>query len=76
VVVTLTAKRVQRLLRQPGKYRDEGGPRGLMLVVASETNASWQLRYETNGKERWLGLGSVREFNLKEARERARSARQ
>jgi integrase len=34
------------------------------------------LRYELRGKERMMGLGSVADFNLKEARERARAARQ
>jgi hypothetical protein len=34
------------------------------------------LRYEINGRKRWMCLGSVSEFNLKETRERARLARQ
>jgi integrase len=45
--------------------------------------ASWLLRYELksptskNGRrERWLGLGPLADFNLKEARDRARAARQ
>jgi integrase len=45
--------------------------------------ASWLLRYElksatsNNGRrERWLGLGSLVDFDLKEARARARTARQ
>jgi len=48
---------------------------------------SWLLRYERGVKtsrktgkpipgEHWLGLGSLADFNLKEARERARAARQ
>jgi integrase len=73
--MNLTAKRVQRCLRKPGRYRDDD-VRGLLLVVTNPNNASWQLRYEKNGRERWLGLGPVREFSLKEARERARAARQ
>jgi integrase len=72
----LTAKGIARLLKRPGRYRDDGPARGLLLCVTGSNNASWQLRYEIGGKERWLGLGSVRDFSLKEARERARAARQ
>ena len=74
----LTAKLVAKLLKRgPGRYRDHSEHvRGLMLVVVNENNASWQLRYEQNGRERWHGLGPVREFKLQEARERAREARQ
>jgi integrase len=42
----------------------------------SETNRSWLLRYERHGRERWHGLGPVHTWSLKEARERARKARQ
>jgi integrase len=45
--------------------------------------ASWLVRYElksatskTGRRERWLGLGSLADFNLKEAREMARKTRQ
>ena len=72
--LTLTAKRVERLLKRPGRTRDDQ-VRGLLLVVNSPTAASWTLRYEINGRERWLGLGSAREFSLKQARERALAAR-
>jgi integrase len=34
------------------------------------------LRFERAGRERWLGLGPTHTFSLKEARERARDARQ
>lgn len=49
--------------------------RGLLLVVVNKNNASWQLRYERHGRERWLGLGPVGIVGLAEARERARAAR-
>ena len=74
--MALTAKRVERLLKKPGRYRDDGPVRGLLLVVVNPNNASWQLRYERGGRERWFGLGSVKTFSLKEARERARRAQQ
>jgi integrase len=68
----LTKKRVDNL-KAPGRYFDE---HGLYLQVMSPTNRSWILRYERQGRERWLGLGAVHTFDLKEARERARKARQ
>jgi integrase len=71
----LTAKRVERLLHTPGRYRDSA-VKGLLLVVVSEGSASWTLRYEIGGREHWMGLGSAREFSLKAARERALAARQ
>jgi integrase len=70
--MALTAKRVTKLTT-PGRYHDE---LGLYLRVVSETNRHWLLRYERNGRERWLGLGSARDTKLKMARERARAARQ
>ena len=72
--VTLSAKRVQRLLKKPGKYRDTE-VRGLLLVVASPTSANWTLRYQKFGAEHSMGLGSARELPLKMARDRARQHR-
>src|SRR5262249_46906078 len=37
---------------------------------------SWLLRYERDGRERWMGLGPLHTFGLAEARVRARKARQ
>jgi integrase len=82
----LTAKRVQRLLKRPGRYRDDD-VRGLLLVVVESTRrrqggakprntASWQLRYQLRGAEHAMGLGSVADFSLAQARERAKKARQ
>ena len=69
----LTAKRVARLRRKPGRHLDE---RGLLLQVRSPTNASWLFRYELHGKEHMQGLGSADDFTLKEARARAHVLRQ
>lgn len=68
----LTVKRIARLT-DPGRYFDQ---HGLYLQVLSPTNRSWLLRYQHDGRERWMGLGSLKNFNLEEARERARKARQ
>ncbi len=70
--MALTLGRVRKLTT-PGRYHDE---RGLYLQVASTTNRSWLLRFEREGRERWMGLGSAATFNLAEARERARRAKQ
>jgi len=68
----LTIKRIQKLRQRPGKYLDE---HGLLLKVFSPNAASWFLRYQRKGRERYLGLGPLSAFSLSEARERARRAR-
>jgi integrase len=70
----LTAKRVERT-KKPGRYRD-GLVKGLLLQISKSGAKSWVLRYELHGKEHMMGLGSAGDYNLKEARERARAARQ
>ena len=70
----LTAKRVERT-KTPGRYRDGLVP-GLLLQIGDGGAKSWVLRYMLHGKERMMGIGPVTAFNLREARERARSARQ
>jgi integrase len=68
----LTAKRVEHL-HKPGRHPDGDG---LYLQITPTGVKSWVLRYERTGRERMLGLGTLRDFTLKEARERARRARQ
>jgi integrase len=72
----LEQKRIDRaLLQVPGRYLDsEGRIPGLLLVV-TDTGASWILRYYRSGKERWHGLGSTRRVSLKEARKKAKAVR-
>jgi integrase len=70
--MTLTVKKVAKL-KEPGRYLDS---HGLYLQVMSANNRSWLLRFELTGRKRWMGLGSVADFTLDEARERARKARQ
>jgi hypothetical protein len=77
--MSLTVKRVQRLLRrgEPGRYLDGvGGQRGLYLIVANKQAAHWELRYQLNGRARWMGLGSARTFTLDQARVRAKAERE
>ena len=70
----LTAKKVERT-NKPGRYRC-GLVRGLLLQISEGGTKSWVLRFELNGRERWMGLGSASEFSLKQARKRALAARQ
>lgn len=67
----LTQKRVDRE-RERGRHSDGDG---LYLQVLSDENRSWLFRYERAGKERWMGLGSVRDWSLADARDRAHAAR-
>jgi integrase len=50
---------------RPGKYPDGDG---LYLVVASATSKNWNYRYWKDGRQRWLGLGSLKDVSLKDAR--------
>ena len=70
---TLTVKGVAKL--QEGRYRDRES-KGLYLQIGPTGTKSWLLRFELNKKERFMGLGAFPTFSLKEARERARAARQ
>lgn len=70
----LSAKKVERV-KAKGRHADGTMP-GLYLQVSASGAKSWLLRYEIDGRKRWMGLGSASVFSLKEARERARLARQ
>jgi integrase len=70
--MALTTKQIAKL-KKPGRY---GDGHGLYLQVQSPTNRSWLLRFERQGRERWMGLGPLHTYDLNEARERARKARQ
>jgi integrase len=70
----LTAKRVERS-NQRGRYHC-GLVRGLYLQISGNGAKSYVLRFERHGREHMMGLGSASEFTLKEARDRARAARQ
>lgn len=72
----LTTKKIESLLKAGNKCRVLDGA-GLHLQVRSNTNASWILRYVSpvTGKTRELGLGSVSNVGLAEARQKAAEAR-
>jgi integrase len=66
----LTAKQVENA--KPGRHGDGGG---LWLEVSTSSARHWTLRYQMNGRARWMGLGSAEVVTLAHARERARLAR-
>src|SRR5829696_9496889 len=57
---------------KPGRYRDG---RGLYLQVKDTGSKAWVLRYQRQGRKRWMGLGSAEFVPLAEAREKAFEAR-
>src|SRR5262245_64129119 len=58
---------------KPGHHADGGG---LYLQKRESGLGSWIFRFMRNGKETWLGLGSLDTINVIEAREQARQMRQ
>ncbi len=56
----------------PGRYADGAG---LYLLVADSGGKSWLLRIQHAGRRHDLGLGSLVDYTLAEARERARDCR-
>ena len=60
-------------ITEPGFHHDGGG---LYLQVSPKGTKSWVFRYRLNGRTRDMGLGSVLDFTLAEARDRARKHRQ
>jgi len=63
-------------MRQKTKrgYYNDGG--GLYLRVAVGGSKSWVFRFKADGRPREMGLGPLATLGLKEAREKAREARQ
>jgi integrase len=66
----LTARKV--VTAGPGKYADG---KGLWLWVRSSGAKSWVYRFVVDGRESSMGLGSVTDVSLQEAREKAADAR-
>ena len=57
---------------QPGVYPDGGG---LYLQVSANGARSWIFRYMLDGRARWMGLGSLHDVKLSEARTLAAESR-
>ncbi|WP_298910110.1 site-specific integrase [uncultured Aliiroseovarius sp.] len=71
VLNKLTALKVKTA--SPGKYNDGGG---LWLHKRADGGGQWFLRIQIHGRRREMGLGSLSEVGLKEARENAEHWRQ
>jgi integrase len=74
--MALSSKKISALRQRPGRYVDGGDLGRNLYLQVTEGGASWLLRYERGGRERWMGLGPLADFSLKEARARARQNRQ
>ncbi len=72
LVNRLKAQVVERK-RKPGYYPDGGG---LYLQVSKSGSKSWIFRFMLHGRAREMGLGSLNNMSLKEARSQARHCRQ
>ena len=67
----LTAVRVERLKGSTGMYGDGGG----LYLQVKNGGASWVLRFQLSGRARYMGLGPLSLYGLKEARAKALDAR-
>ena len=67
----LTATQVKSL-NKPGRYADRDG---LYLNVGKSGNKSWVYRFQLDGRRREMGLGSLKDHTLYEARVLAADAR-
>ena len=66
----LTALKVRNA--KPGRHGDGAG---LYLLVSQSGAKSWMIRVQADGRRRDIGLGSVADLTLEEAREKARGLR-
>jgi integrase len=71
VIEKLTALDVDNT-KAPGMYADGDG---LYLRVTGDGTKNWVLRYMLAGRPRWMGLGPIKLFGLKDARAKALDAR-
>lgn len=67
----LSVKQIEAASK-PGMYPDGDG---LYLQVSRQITKSWIFRFKYDGKDRYMGLGSVRHVPLKEARDAVLDAR-
>jgi hypothetical protein len=85
--MALTQKKIGSFKKRPDLYLDGGDLGQGLYMQVSKGGASWLFRYEIKDqsptpkrkdgrRERWMGLGSLKAFTLKEARDRAKTKRQ
>ena len=67
-------------MKSPGTRKPAAGRRhyggGLYLQTGETGSASWLLRYQLRGRERWMGLGPKSVFTARQARARAIAEKQ
>jgi hypothetical protein len=68
----LSARKVETVSK-PGRHSDGGG---LYLNVTESGGRSWLFMYKASGRRREMGLGSLRDVPLTQARKVAANARQ
>jgi integrase len=68
--MALTLKKIAKL--PVGRHHDRHG----LYLRITPNGGSWLLRYQRDHAKHWHGLGPLKDFDLEEARERARKARQ
>lgn len=71
-IVNRLTDRVVQAKKARGFYPDGGG---LYLQISSETSKSWVFRFKHKGRARDMGLGSLRDVSLAQARRKASEAR-
>ncbi len=71
IVRKLTTREIEGLRKERGTHAVGDN----LYVQLKGNGASWVFRYLIGGKARWAGLGSLRDWTLAEARERARELR-
>jgi len=59
----------------PGRWAVGGGAYLQVAKTTGQPKGSWVLRYWWGGKSVWMGLGSVFQVSLAEARSKARAGR-
>lgn len=67
----LTALAVERVRDKAGMHADGGG----LYLQVKNGGASWILRYQLNGRTRYMGLGPLALFGLRDARAKALDAK-
>ena len=67
IVRKLTAREIEALRKRRGTHAVGDN----LYVQLKGNGASWVFRYLIDGKARWAGLGSLRDWTLAEARDRA-----
>jgi hypothetical protein len=71
----LTPKKIDAL-NTVGRYADGGNLYLQVSEIGGRVSKAWIFRFMLGGSARTMGLGSISDFTLAEARNRARKARQ